>query len=238
VVAQRGDILAVCLDKGHGDQVGQRGQLLLPVGDECAELVQRVVLRRGQDARGRILPSRETLTDGHEVRIQTILPEEEQLGRPDARLDFINDDGHVVGPAQVVGRMQEFGQQANAPVVHQDDFVEETCHLVGSPVPLFQRGTEVGAIVHSHSLEAVQAMLHHACGQLGPHASQYLGEHGGAMIVGLGAALPVSNDQEDRPPTGVLGFRIGIIQAIEAREHHLQRRLDCQAASFQVDHPV
>ena len=73
---------------------------------------------------------------GDDVRLQAVLPEEEQLGGPDAGLDLVRHGGHVVLPAQRICLGEEVLLQPHGPVVHQDDLVEERRHLVPALVPL------------------------------------------------------------------------------------------------------
>jgi len=86
----------------HGDQVRERSQLFLTVGNQGAKLVQGVHRSGSQDLGGRVLTSGKALADGYEVRLEPIFSEEKQFGTPDAALDFIHARGYVTIPAQLV----------------------------------------------------------------------------------------------------------------------------------------
>ena len=94
------NILRVGFCKGHGDKIGQRSDFLLAVGDQCAKLVEIVHRSGGEDFGGRELSTRKAFADRDEIRVAAIFFEQEQFRRPQAGLNFIDEDRDVTLSAE------------------------------------------------------------------------------------------------------------------------------------------
>ena len=74
--------------------------------------------------------------------------------------------------------------------------------------------------------------------QLRPHASHDLGEHGGAVVVPLEAAIVVAHHEQHRDAAVVFGSRHRLVRAVKPGEHELQGRFGREAAGLKVQHAV
>ena len=227
------DVLAVGLDEGHGDQVGQAGQLLLTVGHQGAELGQAVEGAAGEDPAGGIAPAAEALAGGYEVRREAVFAEQEQPVVPGAGLDLVAQNRRVAVPAGLVGGPQVLRRQADAAVVHQDNLVAEAGGLVGCLVPCPDGLPEGGLVVDGHGHHLIEARALGLLREVRPQSPQGLGDHRGAVVIPGEAAGVVGDHQEHRDPARV-GDRLAV-DLIEPGQHHLQRRLHRQGAGLQVD---
>ncbi len=110
--------------------------------------------------------------------------------------------------------------------------------LYGGRVPLPQRALEVGGVVDAHRAHEHRAARLQLRAEIRPQPAHHLGQRGGAVVVGLDAALQVAHDEQHGDAPGVRRHGGGFLGLVEPGEHHLQGRLDHEAAGLEVDDPV
>ena len=223
---------SVGLGPADGDQVGEGGQLLLPVRHQRAELGQTIVLGIEEHPRARVFAAGEALAHHHHVRHHAVFLVGEEPLAPDAGLNLVVHRRHIVFGTQLVGALDKGRLEAARPVVHHHELMEEGRDLALPRVGFPEHGFQILQAVGADAANLIQPGIGQPRRQLGPHAAGELGEQRGAMVVGGQVAIVVPDHQDDGAAPRV--FRLGraVIDPVEAGQTQLQRGFVGDAASL------
>ena len=115
-----------------------------------------------------------------------------------------------------------------------DQLVAEARRLIGRRVPALDGAAEAFRVVDRNGLDAQRVFAFFR--ERRPQAAQHLRQNGRAVVAGGHAAVVIRHDKEHRNAVRIRGR--GAVQRVKAAEHHLERRLHCQRARFQIEHAV
>ena len=143
-------LLFVLSRESHGDKVRKRGKLLLPVRDECAELVEIIVFRGRKDTARGVFTAREALSDSAEVGIEPVEAKQEHSGIPHTGLYLVDEHRRVAFVAETVDLSEIFLSQPYPAVIHHNYLVKESGDLAAAAVICIELFSEIFRIVDLH----------------------------------------------------------------------------------------